>query len=247
MGKCMNRNGTLPSGCMIDETTRLFGVVDIAKGSWLEPGVVVYGPASIGAGTYIGANSVLGFPQRKELEAMLRSMSRQPRRSEALTRVGELVQMRSNCVVYSDVTIGNRARFGHNVLVREKVIIGDDCVIGTGTIIDGNCRIGDKTSIQSNVYISTNSTVEDSVFLGPSCVLTNDKYAAQAPFALEGPTIRKGASIGANATVLPGIEVGEGAIVGAGAVVTKNVPPKTMVTGVPAAWLKDVPASWGTR
>jgi acetyltransferase-like isoleucine patch superfamily enzyme len=232
---------------MVDETTRLFGVVDLAEGSWLEPGVVIYGPASIGAGTYVGANSVLGFPQRKELEAMLRSMSRELGLSEAHTRVGELVQLRSNCVVYSDVTIGNRVRFGHNVLVRENVVIGDDCVVGTGTVIDGSCRIGAKSSIQSNVYVPTNSIVEDRVFIGPCCVLTNDRYAAQAPFVLQGPTIRKGASIGANATVLPGVEVGEGAIVAAGAVVTKNVPPKTIVAGVPAAWLKDVPVSWGIR
>jgi len=247
MGKHVKASGAFPRGCMVDKTTRLFGVVDLAERSWLEPGVVIYGPASIGAGAYVGANSVLGFPHRKELEAMLRSMSREPRLSEAHTRVGDLVQLRSNCVVYSHVTIGNRTLFGHNVLVRENVVIGDDCVIGTGTVIDGNCRIGAKSSIQSNVYVPTNCIVEDGVFLGPCCVLTNDRYAAQAPFALVGPTIRKGASIGANATILPGIEVGEGAIVGAGAVVTKNVPPKTIVAGVPATWLKDVPASWGTR
>jgi len=60
-------------------------------------------------------------------------------------------------------------------------------------------------------------------------------------YDLTGPTIEAGSSIGANATILPGIRVGKGAIVGAGAVVTKDVPPRTIVTGVPAKIFKEVP------
>ena len=40
--------------------------------------------------------------------------------------------------------------------------------------------------------------------------------------------------LGARVTVCPGVTIGEGAIVGAGAVVTKDVPPRTVVAGVPA-------------
>ena len=46
--------------------------------------------------------------------------------------------------------------------------------------------------------------------------------------------------IGAHAIILPGVMIGEGAIVGAGAVVTKNVPPRTIVGGVPAKVLKTI-------
>ena len=48
------------------------------------------------------------------------------------------------------------------------------------------------------------------------------------------------AHIGAGATVRQLISIGEGAVVGAGAVVVKDVPPWTVVVGVPARILKRV-------
>ena len=52
--------------------------------------------------------------------------------------------------------------------------------------------------------------------------------------------IKDGASIGSSATIMCGVTIGEFAIVGAGAVVTKDVPPKTIVAGVPAKVIKKL-------
>jgi UDP-2-acetamido-3-amino-2,3-dideoxy-glucuronate N-acetyltransferase len=46
--------------------------------------------------------------------------------------------------------------------------------------------------------------------------------------------VEQRAAIGSGAVVLGGVRVGAGALVGAGAVVTKDVPPETVVRGVPA-------------
>ena len=46
--------------------------------------------------------------------------------------------------------------------------------------------------------------------------------------------------LGARVTICPGVTIGEGAIVGAGAVVTKDVPPRTVVAGVPAKIIKEL-------
>ena len=46
--------------------------------------------------------------------------------------------------------------------------------------------------------------------------------------------------LGARVTICPGVTIGEGAIVGAGAVVTKDVPPRTVVAGVPAKIIKQL-------
>ena len=53
--------------------------------------------------------------------------------------------------------------------------------------------------------------------------------------------VRIGAKVwlGARVTICPGVTIGEGAIVGAGAVVTKDVPPRTVVAGVPAKVIKQ--------
>lgn len=47
--------------------------------------------------------------------------------------------------------------------------------------------------------------------------------------------------IGSNATILPGVTLGDWAVVAAGAVVTQDVPPLTVVGGVPAKVLKVIP------
>lgn len=52
--------------------------------------------------------------------------------------------------------------------------------------------------------------------------------------------IRKGAYIGTGAIILPGVTVGREAVIAAGAVVTKDVPDRTMVAGVPAKRKKRI-------
>ncbi|WP_425610133.1 acyltransferase [Vibrio splendidus] len=52
--------------------------------------------------------------------------------------------------------------------------------------------------------------------------------------------IKDGVWVGINATILPGVTIGEKSIIAAGAVVTKDVPPFTVVGGVPAAFIRNL-------
>jgi acetyltransferase-like isoleucine patch superfamily enzyme len=220
---------------------KLFGEVRTGKNVFIDANATVFGPVEIGSGTYIGPNSVLGFPDAGELKEVIRSKKI---RDKKTTSLGEDCIVRPGTSVYSNVRIGNDVVFGHNVLIREDVMIGDHSKVGTNVVVDGKTKIGANVSIQTGVYICTYSTVEDGVFLGPCCVLTNDKYVYQKPYKLLGPTVKRGASIGANALLFPGVTVGEGAVVGSQAMVNSDVPARTVVVGIPAKKIKDVPEDW---
>jgi maltose O-acetyltransferase len=56
----------------------------------------------------------------------------------------------------------------------------------------------------------------------------------------EPVTIGNNVWIGRSCTILPGVSIGDNAVVAAGSVVTKNVPPNTLVGGVPAKAIKDL-------
>lgn len=153
---------------------------------------------------------------------------------DGLTEIGSDPVIRSGCVIYDDVVIGDRFRTGHGALIREETVIGDDVLVGTNTVIDGYSVIGSRVSLQTRVYIPSYTTIGDDVFVGPGAVLTNDPYPVRRDVGLVGPTLEDHVSIGANATILPGVTVGRGAFVAAGAVVTRDVPPETLAVGSPA-------------
>jgi len=230
--------------CFVGEHSVIFGEVEIGDGVWIGRNVSILGPVRIGSGCFVGDGVVIGFPCKRNLLVVLKDLRCEVDVDKGLVEIGDNVVLRSGCVVYEDVKIGGDVEFGHHVLVRERTEIGEGCKIGTNTVIDGFSKIGKRVSIQSNVYIPLNTVIEDHVFLGPNVVLTNDKYLMRVDYELKGPVIRRGASVGANATVLPGVEIGVEAAVGAGAVVTKDVPSRTVVVGVPARKVGEVPDDW---
>ena len=117
------------------------------------------------------------------------------------------------------------------------VHIGEDTNITPGLIVNdgysGLCRIGDRVSIATNVTLVVDSNPNNSR-------LAAIPYVAQALIVTAPVVIEDDAWLGTNAVVLPGVTVGRGAIVGAGAVVTTDVPPFTVVAGVPARVIRTL-------
>ncbi len=201
------------------------------EGVRLEGEVTVLGPSEIGEETILGVYTVIGYPTYGKIKGLVPSLEAYDQVSEGAI-VGERSFIRSHSVVYERVRIGKGVQTGHGVLIREDTIIGDGTVVGSHTIVDGRVKIGEKVSIQSGNYIPPESVIGDNVFLAPFVVITNDRYPASR--RLLGVTIEDDAVIGANSVLISGVKVGRGAVVGAGAVVTKDVPPDTVVLGVPA-------------
>lgn len=66
----------------------------------------------------------------------------------------------------------------------------------------------------------------------------NEPYKYQRMFRIAPVRIKRGCWIGQNAVILPGVTVGELSIIGANSVVTHDVPPRSIVVGVPARVVK---------
>jgi acetyltransferase-like isoleucine patch superfamily enzyme len=128
--------------------------------------------------------------------------------------------------------------------------VGDNTKIGAFVEVQRGAAIGANCKISSHTFICGGVAIEDGVFIGHGVMFTNDLYPravnadgslqTEADWKLVETRVCRRASIGSNATILAGVTIGEGALVGAGAVVTKDVPPHTIVVGVPAAPIGSV-------
>ena len=122
--------------------------------------------------------------------------------------------------------------------------LGSGSRVGTFVEIQRGASIGRNCKISSHTFICEGVAIEDGVFIGHGVMFINDRnpravnpdgsLQTDADWKLEPTVVKRNASIGSNATILCGITIGEGALVGAGAVVTRDVPPYTVVAGVPA-------------
>lgn len=111
---------------------------------------------------------------------------------------------------------------GKNIRIGKNVFINACCCFQD----QGGITLGDGVLIGHRVTLATLNHGETAEHRGD---------LTPAPIA-----IGRNAWLGAGVTVVPGVTIGDGAIVAAGAVVTRDVPPMTLVGGVPARRLRDV-------
>ena len=102
--------------------------------------------------------------------------------------------------------------------------------------------VGDRVRVQTGCYLTAYSVIEDDVFVAPGVTLTNDDTMGRhAPdYEIRGATLRRACRVGGGVVLTPGVEIGEEAFVAAGAVVTRDVPARAVVMGVPARQVREV-------
>jgi dTDP-4-amino-4,6-dideoxygalactose transaminase/acetyltransferase-like isoleucine patch superfamily enzyme len=147
-----------------------------------------------------------------------------------------------------DVALGEGVRLADFVNLYECEI-GDHTRVGAFVEVQGGARIGRNVKLGSHSFVCEGVTIEDDVFVGHHVSFINDRYPRAT---VEGrpqgrgdwvcvPTrVCRGASLGTGAIILCGVTIGEHAVVGAGSVVTRDVPARTVVAGVPARPLRTL-------
>jgi carbonic anhydrase/acetyltransferase-like protein (isoleucine patch superfamily) len=122
----------------------------------------------------------------------------------------------TNAVVMGNVSIASGVSIWYGAVVRgdvERIEIGIGTNIQDGAIIHGDP--GKPTILESYVTVGHRAVIH-SAYIETGCL------------------------IGMGAIVLDGVRVGSGSIIGAGCVVTKDVPPRSLMVGVPAKCLRQI-------
>lgn len=126
-----------------------------------------------------------------------------------------------------NVTLADKAVIYYGAEIRSpyNLKIGKGSIIGDKAILDarrGGIVIGDNVCIGTGVSMWTDQHDY------------NDPYFRSMPNKRGPIVIHDRVWIGPGVTILHNVTIGEGAVVAAGAVVTKNIPPFTLVGGIPA-------------
>lgn len=110
------------------------------------------------------------------------------------------------------------------------VIIGDHTRIGLHNTIIGPVSIGSHVNLAQGITITAlNHNFDDS-----------EKRIDQQGISTKEVVLEDDIWVGANAVILPGVTIGTHAVVAAGAIVTKDVPPHSLVAGVPAKVIRQI-------
>lgn len=142
----------------------------------------------------------------------------------------------------------HRIDIGANVFIREHAWLNasdtrsDQCpalVIGAGTYIGRFVHI----NAYQDVRIEPNVLLADRVFITDvdHCYTDSTRPIIAQGTEFQGPVcLHSGCWIGIGAVILPDVAVGHNAVVAANAVVTRNVPARTVVGGIPAHVIKRI-------
>jgi acetyltransferase-like isoleucine patch superfamily enzyme len=180
------------------------------------------------------------------------------KRSDGLLFVGRHCSIRycHKITVGKTLTIGDNVEI--NALSAEGVILGNNVTILRNTVIEctGNIKnmgvglvIGDDVGIAQNCFIQVRGkvTIGSHVMFGPNVSIFSENHGftnLETPM-ISQPTIRGEVIIeddvwlGTRSVILSGIRIGKGSIIAAGALVNRDVPPYSIVAGVPGKVIKS--------
>jgi acetyltransferase-like isoleucine patch superfamily enzyme len=145
------------------------------------------------------------------------------------------------------------ARSTQKIILGNRVTIGKYAIIRPGNLYGGEpgegLRVGDHSNIGPYCYIGCSGfiSIGNNVMISPRVSIYAENHLFDSPDATiksqgvkrESVVIEDDCWIAANSILLAGVTIGKGSVVAAGSVVTQDVPPYSVVAGVPARIIKN--------
>lgn len=153
------------------------------------------------------------------------------------THVGERVRTvgRPRIINFGVMTIGDDTTLV-SVPLRSEL----DCRYGATLTVGSDCVLNYGLSIGATERITIGNRVE----IGPLVMIIDsqfhDLYDRNKRPPSKPVTIEDDVWLGSRVSVMPGVTIGRGSVVGVNAVVTRDVPPWTIVAGIPAKKIGEI-------
>lgn len=126
------------------------------------------------------------------------------------------------------------ARIEPGAVIRESAKIHDGAIVLMNAVVNVHAEIGAGTMIDMGAVIGSHARIGKNCHIGANAVIAG----ALEPPSKSGVVIEDSCFIGANAVVLEGVRIGEGSVIGALTLVREDVPPHSVVMGVPGRVVK---------
>ena len=235
----MSEQDIHPSASLQDNV-KILGEARLAAGVEIGPNVTIYPNVDIGENVKILAGAVIGRPPLPT-----GSITRKIDLGTEETVIGANSVIGANAVLYTDVHLGEDVLIGDLATVREGSRLSEGVVVGRSTTVSHNVTMLARSRLHELVHLTGHTYIEEDVFFGAtvSTVNDNDVFLTRyglIPYAHKAPTVRRFAVVGSGATLGSGVEIGMGGIVAPGALAVKDVPPWTVVVGVPAREVRKI-------
>lgn len=156
-----------------------------------------------------------------------------------------------------NVLVGTNNRISNQVVIDTKlggqIIIGSDNEVLHGVLLmsyGGTIHIGDRCSINPYTIIyghGKGTIIGNDVLIAGQCMFIPanhkfddlDKEISKQGLESIGIVVEDNVWIGSGVKVLDGVRIGKGSVVAAGSVITKNIPPYSIVAGVPGKIIRN--------
>jgi len=127
-------------------------------------------------------------------------------------------------------------RIEPGAVIRDGVEIEDGAIILMNATVNVGAKIGKNTMIDMGAVIGSRAVIGCNCHIGANAVIAG----VLEPLSAKEVVLEDDVFIGANSVVLEGVKIGKGSIIGAMTLVNKDIPPYSVVMGIPGRIIKTV-------